>query len=80
MTDSDMVRKVAGALKSKLMEIRFRTDEVSYEEIARAAIEAMREPTEAMCRAGEQPHALAASTIYRLMIDAALNTHSELKG
>ncbi len=49
---SEKVKHVAAAIKAKLLETQTRKDEISYEEIARDAIEAMREPTRAMEDAG----------------------------
>lgn len=44
----------------------------SYEELARAAIEAMREPTDSMVDAGDQYDGCRPVDIYYEMIDAAI--------
>lgn len=51
---SEMVERVAGALHAAHAEVGWPADECeTCDKLARAAIEAMREPTEAMIRAGE---------------------------
>lgn len=67
---SEMVKRVAAA-----MEARSAVDPVDIEDIARAAIEAMREPTEAMkmavYMAGDD--SLEPVEAWVVMIDAAAN-------
>lgn len=69
---SEMVDRVAKALEARLKGNEF----LSYEDAARAAIEAMRQPTQAMIEAGavgsgEDSEAVAEGA-WEYMIDAAL--------
>ena len=72
-----MVERVARALASVDGHGDFLpgSEAKSWHEPARAAIEAMLEPTERMCDAGEEW--CAVRTIYRAMIDRALAEHDE---
>ena len=96
MSDGDMVERVAEALAQSFRDIVAEVSGDSWEDTgvtlpsrkvferyARAAIEAMREPTDMMIAAGiSERHILAVPTawtratvnIFRAMIDAALNT------
>jgi hypothetical protein len=87
MADNEMVRRVAAAIEAAdTKEIEDRDD--WYQLLARAAIEAMREPTEAMKEAGEHgPTTLSygdedsfyyiskddAESCWQSMLDAALS-------
>lgn len=72
---SEMVEQVARGL-AEFYDYEF--DELSpqskdhWREAARAAIEAMREPTEAMIKAGLQHEAIDLASEYRAMINEAL--------
>lgn len=59
---SEMVERVINAIRGPIA-----GNAASYEDIARAAIEAMREPTEEMCEAAE-----CAAIMWNAGIDAAL--------
>ena len=72
---SEMVETVADAIKSKLMEARFRDDEVTYEEIAQAAIEAMRSPGDDFASYLQLAHDLRPQD-WSELIDAALTDPS----
>lgn len=67
----DMIERVAKALSQQLDKDGY------YVDAARAAIEAMRDPTEAMVEAGEKHVRVGrlAEEKYKAMIDAALNEH-----
>lgn len=71
---SEMVERVARAIEAKVNEGR---DFCSAEDVARAAIEAMREPTEAMEEAALDVRPLmlpdSPREVWGAMIDAALN-------
>lgn len=69
MAENDMVERVARAIEDRLRGKDF----LSYEEAARAAIEAMREPTDAMADDGYRAIKHGADAVWRAMIDAALN-------
>ena len=70
MANSEMVERVA-----KVLERMTDSPPATYEELACAAIAAMREPTEAMCDAGanDRPgRQQSYADVWRAMIDAAL--------
>jgi len=85
MTEQTMVERVARAICEKSWIAKHSSDESrkaaidanwhEFEDIARAAIEAMREPTDAMVDAGMTE--LPAFQAYRVMIDAALKTEGQ---
>jgi len=67
---SEMINRVAIALKAKAFAI-VDTKQVSWQELARTAIEALREPTEAMLNAGPlEPY--MDRDVWADMIDEAL--------
>lgn len=70
---SEMIARVAAALKADFEPYRV-FDEGQAESLARAAIEAMREPTGLMCEeAGElRDHHLPPSEVWPVMIEEAL--------
>jgi len=83
----DMVERVEAALIAKAKDQTGGFDDypasgLDYAALARAAVEAMREPTEMMCEAGNDTGAVEngvfrisnrdIATVYRAMIDAAL--------
>lgn len=68
---SEMVDRVAKALEARLKGNEF----LSYEDAARAAIEAMREPTKRMAMAGYGANDMKpAKAAWTAMIDAALKS------
>jgi hypothetical protein len=68
---SDMVERVASRIQEALMDIACgESDSPVYEYIARAAIDAMREPTERMVEAAWKCQAV--EQIWPAMIDEAL--------
>lgn len=73
---SEMMKKVAKVIFDELCPgVRYSpNDQREYYIVARAAIEAMRNPSEEMCKAGTEqlPHDDSVSSIYSTMIDAAL--------
>ena len=81
-----MAERVAAAIKKshdvECGELGTTMDEKTASWLARAAIQAMREPTEEMIAAGERPfdepftggRLTPASAVYESMIDAALTT------
>jgi len=77
---SEMVEHVARAMADKLSEQQFGSTTPWHDpefrqnamEVARAAIKAMREPTENMIRAGYLADTLALEDAWREMIDEAL--------
>lgn len=64
----DMVEKVADAIETAMA-----SDDNSPSDLARAAIEAMREPTLAMAQEGAWAGHETVEASWRAMIDAALN-------
>lgn len=76
MSDETMVERLRQIISEA------RAEEKSDAYIARAAIQAMREPTEAMLLAGERAEELGDSPAYkhwRAMIDAALSPQPDTK-
>jgi len=67
MTDKTMLERVADASWALRGDLA-----ASYEDYARAAITAMREPTPAMVKAGYERGGSPRADIWRAMIDAAL--------
>jgi len=65
---SEMIDRVAAAI----VVVQSGPRPWSYEEVARAAIEAMREPSVDMCLAGSSCFAEAPANIFDAMIDEAL--------
>ena len=97
---SDMVEKVARAIDPEAFDLprdtrgaaqKWRLRTAKARKLARAAIEAMREPTEAMCRTGESSKGASSpeswvdgsytpenvELIWKDMIDAALKGEAE---
>jgi phosphoribosylformylglycinamidine (FGAM) synthase-like enzyme len=72
MTEKTMVERVGWAIARE--GARIDVDDTPYHlRVARAALEAMREPTEAMVQAGiNDSGAFGLASAYRTMIDAAL--------
>jgi hypothetical protein len=68
---SEIIDRVAMALKAKAFAI-VDQKQVSWQELARAAIEAMREPTAAMLRASSASSDAIARYDWEDMIDEAL--------
>ena len=67
MTDKTMLDRVADAIQSASVNQPW-----SYENAARAAITAMRQPSPAMVKAGWEMGGSPRADIWRAMIDAAL--------
>ena len=75
-TETEMVERVARALADSQGMGEFPGLEM-YRVMARAAIEAMREPTEAMLEVGFGGATGVKRKLWQLMIDDALNPHPE---
>lgn len=71
---SEMVRRVARALAQLEGHENLPTLQSAYEQRARVAIEAMREPTEKMVECSAFPDSYV---IWRVMISAALEEHTQ---
>ena len=70
----DMIERVARAIgRAELLPDDADRHWKRFEIHARAAIEAMREPTEAMCEAADVVECNQPECIWQAMIDAALN-------
>jgi len=74
---NEMIERVAKAIINRLKKAAYPTLEIddciaSYDIIAKAAIQAMREPTEEMIDAGAYDLDMTVKTQYQNMIDAAL--------
>jgi hypothetical protein len=67
MTDKTMLDRVANACWALRPNLA-----ATYEDYARAAVKAMREPTPAMVKAGWEMGGSPRADIWRAMIDAAL--------
>ena len=67
--EAAMVQRVARAIRARMLEGPVRYE---YEELARAAIAAMREPTATMSASGERILNESALPVWQAMIDAAL--------
>ena len=78
---SDMVERVGAAIYGAAHDdfgVEVTLPRLVCDQIARAAIAAMREPTEAMVAAGEGAQTLEVPDVWRTMIDKALE--KPLKG
>ena len=69
---SDMIKRVAQAIKADAAKGRFPIGDSMAESMARAAIKAMREPTDEMVNAMEEGLITERIAEYKAMIDAAL--------
>jgi hypothetical protein len=85
MTESTMIDRVARALHARRHgewyegPLKMTDSQRGCLADARAAIEAMREPTERMCSAPEESRTVGARRSYQAMIDAALNEHANAR-
>jgi len=75
-----MVERCGAVVKAKLFEMRHRTDTMGFDEIARAVIEALMEPTPAMRVAGAHVHdqrPSEAAAVFQAMLRTALSQPNE---
>ena len=69
---SEMIKRVTKAIMDKTLEFKTKGDWLSYEDLAYAAIAAIREPTEEMILAAFPYTDPRIKEIWQAMIDAAL--------
>jgi len=70
---TDMIERVTQALREVLWNYGVQLTKEMDELLARAAIEAMREPTEEMSHAGWRTDSGIGTVVWQAMIDAALH-------